>query len=85
MADLSLTNVELAMLIAALLLYGFIWFVTRNLSRLGMILTRLAPLGFVVPALIYLVSFLSAGKPDATPISGPGPETLSKASHAGAR
>src|SRR5262249_61734657 len=56
MAELSPPSSEIVVLIAGVVLYVFIWFATRNLSRVGKILARLAPLGLVIPAMVYLSS-----------------------------
>src|SRR5262245_14403228 len=56
MAQLSAPSPEIAVPIAGVVLYLFIWFATRNLSRVGKILARLAPLGLVIPAMVYLSS-----------------------------
>jgi esterase/lipase superfamily enzyme len=56
MVQLSPPSPEIVVLIAGLVLYVFIWFATRNLSRVGKILARLAPLGLVIPAMVYLSS-----------------------------
>ena len=42
MAELSPASVEIAILLAGALIYAFIWFATRNLSRLAKILARRA-------------------------------------------
>ena len=65
MAELSPTGVEIAILVAGALLYAFIWFATRNLSRAAKILARAAPLGLIVPAMIYL-SALPGSRQDMT-------------------
>jgi esterase/lipase superfamily enzyme len=56
MVQLSPPSPEIVVLIAGLVFYVFIWFATRNLSRVGKILARLAPLGLVIPAMVYLSS-----------------------------
>ena len=66
MAELSPPSPEFVVLIAGLALYVFIWFATRNLSRVGKILARLAPLGLVIPVMVYLSS-LSGPRPDGAP------------------
>jgi esterase/lipase superfamily enzyme len=40
--------------IAGALIYAFIWFATRNLSRVAKILARVVPLGLIVPVMVYL-------------------------------
>ena len=65
MAELTPAGIEIAMLVAGALLYAFIWFATRNLSRVAKILARLAPLGLIVPVMIYL-SALSGSRMDVT-------------------
>jgi hypothetical protein len=61
----TLQDQQIAILVAGVLLYAFIWFATRNLSRVGKILARLAPLGLVLPAMIYLSS-VSGSRMDVT-------------------
>ena len=65
MAELTPAGIEIAILVAGALLYAFIWFATRNLSRVAKILARLAPLGLIVPVMIYL-SALSGSRMDVT-------------------
>ena len=60
MAELSPPGVEIAIVVAGALLYAFIWVATRNLSRAAKILARLAPLGVIVPAMIYLAGLSSS-------------------------
>jgi esterase/lipase superfamily enzyme len=60
MSELSPPGVEIAVLVAGAMLYAFIWFATRNLSRVGKILARLAPLGLVIPAMVYLSALSGA-------------------------
>ncbi|HEY7085975.1 MAG TPA: alpha/beta hydrolase [Hyphomicrobiaceae bacterium] len=66
MAEPSPPSPEVVVLIAGLVLYVFIWFATRDLSRVGKILARLAPLGLVIPIMVYLSSW-SGTRPDGTP------------------
>jgi luciferase family oxidoreductase group 1 len=54
MADFSPASVEITILIAGALIYAFIWFASRNLSRAAKILARVVPLGLVVPVMIYV-------------------------------
>jgi esterase/lipase superfamily enzyme len=54
MADFSPASVEIAILAAGALIYAFIWFATRNLSRAAQILARVVPLGLVIPVMIYV-------------------------------
>src|SRR2546423_8208458 len=54
MADFSPASVEIAILIAGALIYVFIWFASRSLSRVAQILARVVPLGLVIPFMIYL-------------------------------
>ena len=61
MVQLSPPSLDVAVLVVGLVLYAFIWFATRNLSRVGKILARLAPLGLVIPAMVYL-SWLSGAR-----------------------
>src|SRR5262249_62410296 len=74
MAQLSESSPAIAVLIAGAVFYVFVWFATRNLSRAGKILARLAPLGLVIPAMVYLSSLWGerAGLPPAaSPPQGP--------------
>ena len=68
MAELSPPSPQIVVLIAGVVLYVFIWFATRNLSRVGKILARLAPLGLVIPAMVYLSS-LSDTRPGGAPMA----------------
>ena len=68
MAELSPPSPEIIVLIAGVVVYVFIWFATRNLSRVGKILARLAPLGLVIPAMVYLSS-LSGTRPGGAPMA----------------
>jgi len=68
MAELSPPSPQIVVLIAGVVLYVFIWFATRNLSRVGKILARLAPLGLVIPAMVYLSS-LSDTRPAGAPMA----------------
>jgi esterase/lipase superfamily enzyme len=54
MAELSPASIEIAILLAGALIYAFIWFATRNLSRAAKILARVVPLGLVIPVMIYM-------------------------------
>ena len=56
MIELLSAHADIAIIVAAGLVYGFIWFATRNLSRLAKIMARLAPLGLVIPMMLYLSS-----------------------------
>ena len=56
MIQLSPPSLEVAVLVVGVVLYAFIWLATRGLSRVGKILARLAPLGLVIPAMVYLSS-----------------------------
>jgi esterase/lipase superfamily enzyme len=60
MIQLSPPSLEVAVLVVGVVLYAFIWFATRNLSRVGKILARLAPLGLVIPAMVYLSTLSGA-------------------------
>ncbi len=73
MAQLSPAGVNIAIVVVGALLYAFIWFATRDLSRLAKILARLAPLGLIIPVLLYL-SMAAAPKRDAmAPRPAPAP------------
>ncbi len=64
MAELSPAGTDIAILIAGALLYAFIWFATRNLSRGAKILARVAPLGLIIPLMIYLSMVPAARQPN---------------------
>jgi len=72
MAQLSAPSI--AVLVAGVVLYVAIWLATRKLSRVGKILVRLAPLGLVIPAMVYLSSLWGVRvglPPTALPPQGP--------------
>jgi esterase/lipase superfamily enzyme len=56
MGGLTQSLFEIAIPVTAALIYAFIWVASRNFSRLGKILARLVPLGFILPVMIYLAS-----------------------------
>jgi esterase/lipase superfamily enzyme len=78
MAQLSAPSFAIAAVAAGVVIYVLIWFATRNLSRVGKILARLAPLGLVIPAMVYLSSWSGlsgarlVGAP-AAPVGGQAP------------
>jgi esterase/lipase superfamily enzyme len=63
MAELWSAHAEIAIVVAAGLVYGFIWFATRSLSRLAKIMARVAPLGLVIPVMLYLSGTVQTRKP----------------------
>src|SRR5262245_13025407 len=56
MGGIAPSFLELAVPITAALIYAFIWVASRNFSRVGKILARLVPLGFILPMIVYLAS-----------------------------
>jgi esterase/lipase superfamily enzyme len=56
MGELSPLTIYLAVLAGVLLIYGFIWYVTRGLPRMAQILARVAPLALIIPTLLYVSS-----------------------------
>ena len=55
MAEVSPPSPEILVVIVGVVLYMVVWFATRNLSRVGKILARLAPLGLVIPGMVSIV------------------------------
>jgi esterase/lipase superfamily enzyme len=68
MAEVSPPSPEILVVIVGVVLYMVVWFATRNLSRVGKILARLAPLGLVIPGMVYLSS-LSGMRPAGAPMA----------------
>jgi esterase/lipase superfamily enzyme len=54
MADLSPAAVAIAVLVVAAILYAWIWYATRGLSRFAQMLALLAPVFLLIPALLYM-------------------------------
>ena len=54
MGQISPAAINIIVLAVALMLYGLIWYATRNMSRFAQVLARLSPVGLVVPAIIYV-------------------------------
>jgi len=84
MVQFSPPSLEIAVLGAGVVLYLFIWFATRNLSRVGKILGRLAPLGLVIPAMVYLSSLPGARLAPMVPMASQAPTTERGSDRAGA-
>ena len=63
MGELSPAGIDIAVLVVAALLYAFIWLASRNLSRLAKILSRVAPLGLIIPLMIYLSVYPAGRQP----------------------
>jgi pimeloyl-ACP methyl ester carboxylesterase len=61
MGQLSPAAINIIVLAVALMLYGLVWYATRNMSRFAQVLARLSPVGLVIPTMIY-VSHLTSGK-----------------------
>ena len=53
MAELSPAGANIAILVVGVLLYALIWYATRDLSRFAKVLARAAPLGLLIPLLLY--------------------------------
>ncbi len=62
MAELSPAIINIAVLVVGVLLYALIWYATRGLSRFAKVLARAAPLGLLIPALMY-ASMISTSRP----------------------
>jgi esterase/lipase superfamily enzyme len=88
MAELSPASVEIAIPVMGALIYAFIWFATRNMSRAAKILARVVPLGLIVPVMIYLSGsnrLAMAPKPTTAPrIESQAPPAQPKATRNGA-
>ena len=54
MADLSPAAVAIAVLVVAAILYAWIWYATRGLSRFAQMLALLTPVFLLIPALLYM-------------------------------
>jgi esterase/lipase superfamily enzyme len=67
-------------LAVALLLYGLIWYATRNMSRFAQVLARLSPVGLVIPAMVYVSALTSSmvSKEAARPVQEPIVESAEK-------
>ncbi|HEU4377487.1 MAG TPA: alpha/beta hydrolase [Hyphomicrobiaceae bacterium] len=87
MGQVSPAAINIIVLAVALLLYGLVWYATRNMSRFAQVLARLSPVGLVIPAMVYVSALTSnmvvkeAAKPSQRPIvessekGGPIPRT----------
>lgn len=60
MGQFSPAAINIIVLAVALVLYGLVWYATRNMSRFAQVLARLSPVGLVIPAMIY-VAHLTSG------------------------
>ena len=82
MGNMSPLAIDAGILLAGLLAYGLIWFVSRDLSRIAQILARVLPLVFFAPMFIVLQPHLTGLKaPPAVhqkkeKAAGPAPLTL---------
>ena len=54
MGQISPAAINIIVLAVALLLYGLVWYATRNMSRFAQVLARLSPVGLVIPAMAYV-------------------------------
>ena len=80
MGQISPAAINIIVLAVALLLYGLVWFATRNMSRFAQVLARLSPVGLVIPAMIYVSALTShmVGKEAARPVQEPIVESAEK-------
>jgi esterase/lipase superfamily enzyme len=80
MGQFSPAAINIIVLAVALLLYGLVWFATRNMSRFAQVLARLSPVGLVIPAMIYVSALTShmVGKEAARPVQKPIVESAEK-------
>lgn len=62
MGNMSPLAIDAGILLAGLLAYGLIWFVSRDLSRIAQILARVLPLVFFAPMFIVLQPHLTGLK-----------------------
>ena len=80
MGQISPAAINIIVLAVALLLYGLVWYATRNMSRFAQVLARLSPVGLVIPAMIYVSALTShmVGKEAARPVQQPIIESAEK-------
>lgn len=67
MPELPSTVLEIAIPVAAGLVYALIWYATRGLPRLAKGLARVLPLAVIVPAALYISLEMSMQREDAEP------------------
>lgn len=81
MGGLTPSFLEIAIPVTAALVYALIWVASRGFSRVGKIVTRLLPLGLILPLIIYVAS-IAGSKLDVTssaptptpPVEGQAPQ-----------
>jgi esterase/lipase superfamily enzyme len=80
MGQISPAAINIIVLAVALLLYGLVWYATRNMSRFAQVLARLSPVGLVIPAMIYVSALTHhmAGKQATRPSQEPIIESADK-------
>jgi esterase/lipase superfamily enzyme len=80
MGQFSPAAINMIVLAVALILYGLVWYATRNMSRFAQVLARLSPVGLVIPAMIYVSALTTSmiGKETAKPAREPIIETAEK-------
>ena len=73
MGQFSPAAINITVLAVALLLYGLVWYATRNMSRFAQVLARLSPVGLVIPAMVYVSALTTGmvGKEAARPVQEP--------------
>ena len=73
MGQFSPAAINIIVLAVALLLYGLVWYATRNMSRFAQVLARLSPVGLVIPAMVYVSALTTGmvGKEAAKPVQEP--------------
>ncbi|HWB44646.1 MAG TPA: alpha/beta hydrolase [Hyphomicrobiaceae bacterium] len=59
----SPAELEIAAAVVGLILYAFIWFASRNLSRFAKVLARLAPIGLILMAIVAIIGGLEVRAP----------------------
>ena len=80
MGQFSPAAINIIVLAVALLLYGLVWYATRNMSRFAQVLARLSPVGLVIPAMVYVSALTTGmvGKEAAKPVQEPIVESSEK-------
>jgi esterase/lipase superfamily enzyme len=80
MGQISPAAINIIVLAVALMLYGLVWYATRNMSRFAQVLARLSPVGLVVPAMIYVSALTThmVSREPPKPTQGPIVESVEK-------
>jgi esterase/lipase superfamily enzyme len=63
MADLPPASTGIAVAVVLAFLYGLVWYASRGMSRFAKILARVAPLGLLVPIVLYVSMAFNARAP----------------------